>query len=163
MYGPRKGQVIDPTLHITASDVGHRSGGDVVQVYVRDPRSADEPPEQLCAFARVQLSPDESSVVQLLIPWAQLRVFRHGGFTLVPGDYGIGIGQSSADIRYQSDVSTTARRSLGGCVDRDRLRKAEHVIGIVGGLDRDQSRQVRPVIGVLPIRECRVDVVLVSA
>jgi beta-glucosidase len=95
-------------IQVTAADVGDRTGGDVVQVYVRDPRRADEPPEQLRAFARVQLSPHESGVVQLVVPWSQLRVFVHGTFTLVPGDYGIGIGQSSTDIQYQSNVATTA-------------------------------------------------------
>jgi hypothetical protein len=29
-------------------------------------------------------------------------------FALVAGDYGIGIGQSSADIQFQSNVRTTA-------------------------------------------------------
>jgi hypothetical protein len=56
----------------------------------------------------VQLFPGQSSVVQLAIPWSQLQVFRHGAFTLMAGDYGIGIGQSSADIQYQSNVHTTA-------------------------------------------------------
>jgi beta-glucosidase len=91
-------------VHVVATNVGARSGDDVVQVYVRDPLSADEPPEQLRAFARVQLSPGQSSVVQLTIPWSQLRVFEHGAFAVVPGEYGIGIGQSSADIQYESNV-----------------------------------------------------------
>ena len=95
-------------VRVAATNVGRRSGDDVVQVYVRDPLNADEPPEQLRAFARVQLSPDQSSVVRLTIPWSQLQVFQHGAFTLVAGDYGIGIGQSSADIQYQSNVHATA-------------------------------------------------------
>jgi beta-glucosidase len=95
-------------VHVVATNVGRRTGDDVVQVYVRDPRSTDEPPEQLRAFARVQLSPGQSSVVHLTIPWSQLQVFEHGAFTLVAGDYGIGIGQSSADIQYLSNVRTAA-------------------------------------------------------
>ena len=73
-------------VRVAATNVGLRSGDDVVQVYVRDPLNADEPPEQLRAFARVQLSPGQSSVVRLAIPWSQLQVFEHGAFTLVAGN-----------------------------------------------------------------------------
>ena len=101
--------IVPPLISdVAATNVGERSGSDVVQVYVRDPLSADEPPEQLRAFARVQLSPGQRSVVHLTFPWSQLQVFEHGAFTLVAGDYGIGIGQSSADIEYESNVHTTA-------------------------------------------------------
>ncbi len=95
-------------VRISATNVGYRSGDDVVQVYVRDPTSADEPPEQLRAFARVLLAPDQSKRLLLVIPWPQLQVFEHGAFALVAGQYGIGVGSSSADIQYQSYVRTTA-------------------------------------------------------
>jgi hypothetical protein len=37
-----------------------------------------------------------------------MKVFEHGVFTLVPGDYDIGIGSSSADIQYQRHAHTFA-------------------------------------------------------
>jgi beta-glucosidase len=93
-------------VRISATNVGARSGDDVVQVYVRDPLAADEPPEQLRAFARVLLAPAETKSVNLAIPWSELQVFEHGRFTLLAGEYGIGVGQSSADIQYESNVRT---------------------------------------------------------
>ena len=43
-----------------------------------------------------------------MIPWSRLRVFEHGAFTLVAGEYGVGVGQSSADLSYQTDVRAAA-------------------------------------------------------
>jgi beta-glucosidase len=95
-------------IQVSATNVGARTGADVVQVYVRDPLSADEPPEQLRAFARVQLAAGQTRSLLMTIPWSELEVFEHGAFTLVAGDYGIGVGQSSANIQFESDVRTTA-------------------------------------------------------
>jgi beta-glucosidase len=93
---------------VSATNVGARSGDDVVQVYVRDPVAADEPPEQLRAFARVQLAPDQTRRLLLIVPWSQLKVYEHGAFTLLAGDYGVGVGQSSADIQFESNIRPIA-------------------------------------------------------
>jgi len=99
---------IGVAVRVSATNVGARSGDDVVQVYVRDPLAADEPSEQLRAFARVLLAPDRTKRLLLVIPWAEMRVYEHGRFTLLAGTYGIGVGQSSADITFQLTVRTTA-------------------------------------------------------
>jgi len=95
-------------VRVSATNVGARSGDDVVQAYVRDPAVTDEPPEQLRAFARVLLTPSQTKRILLVIPWSELQVYEHGAFTLATGNYGIGIGQSSADLIYRSDVRTTS-------------------------------------------------------
>jgi beta-glucosidase len=94
-------------VRVSATNVGARAGDDVVQVYVRDPALADEPPEQLRAFARVLLAPSATKRLLLTIPWSELDIFKHGEFTLLAGEYGIGVGQSSADIDFQTNVRTT--------------------------------------------------------
>jgi beta-glucosidase len=97
----------DPSIQETASSLivgldvtntGPRYGTDVVQAYVKDPTSLDEPPEQLKAFTRVTLSPLGTRRVVLTIPTSSLSVFLHGSFTLMPGTYGVNVGQSSADL-----------------------------------------------------------------
>jgi len=94
-------------VRVSATNVGARSGDDVVQAtYVIG--CDDEPPEQLRAFARVLLTPSQTKRILLVIPWSELQVYEHGAFTLAAGNYGIGIGQSSADLIYQSDVRTTS-------------------------------------------------------
>lgn len=96
-------------VRVSATDVGARGGSDVVQVYVRDPLSAHEPPEQLRDFDQVALAPGQTKSLLMTIPWSRIKVYEHGAFTLVPGTYGIGVGQSSADIQFESNVRTTAQ------------------------------------------------------
>jgi beta-glucosidase len=92
-------------LHLTVTNTGPSTGGDVVQAYVRYPSATGEPPEQLRAFARVVLRPSSSSNVTLLIPPTGFQVFVNGSFETVPGDYGIDIGQSSANLPIHLGVS----------------------------------------------------------
>ncbi len=85
-------------IHVTVTNTGRRPGADVVQVYVKDPVSAGEPPEQLRAFARVALAPSAARDVTLAVPLKSLDVFRGDTFTFVPGGYTVSIGQSSSDL-----------------------------------------------------------------
>lgn len=93
------------TVNLTVTNEGSRKGADVVQVYVTYPRSAGEPPEQLRGFVRVVLSPSSSHDVSLVIPPSGFQIFRNGSFTTVPGNYGINIGQSSANLPLRLHVS----------------------------------------------------------
>jgi beta-glucosidase len=97
-------------VRVSVTNAGARSGADVVQVYVHDPLVTGEPPEQLRAFARAVLSPGQTRRLMLVVPWSALQVFRHGAFTMVAGQYGIGVGQSSADLVYQSNVTYAPNR-----------------------------------------------------
>ena len=91
-------------IRVTLTNTGTRTGADVVQVYVRDPSSANEPPEQLRAFAKVTLGPGQTRRVALIVPKDALRVYQGGVFTLVPGQYGIDVGQSSLDLQLHANV-----------------------------------------------------------
>ena len=55
-------------IDITVSNIGERSGSEVVQVYIgKLPASVPTPSRQLAGFARVTLDPDESSIVSIPI------------------------------------------------------------------------------------------------
>jgi beta-glucosidase len=73
-------------------------GTDVVQGYVKYPTSAGEPPEQLKVFARVSLAPLASRRIALTIPISNLSIFLHNAFGVLPGQYMVSVGQSSADL-----------------------------------------------------------------
>lgn len=87
-------------IRFTIANTGHRTGADVAQVYVRDPRSAGEPPEQLAAFARVELAPHVSRTVTLSVSQRSLSYWRTvtGRWTLAPGCYQLMVGDSSASL-----------------------------------------------------------------
>ena len=91
-------------VHLAISNQGARTGADVVQVYVRYPRSAGEPPEQLRAFERVLISPDSAKELALSIPWSGFQIYRNGSFTTVQGQYGVDIGESSANLAFHFRV-----------------------------------------------------------
>jgi beta-glucosidase len=91
-------------VRVTVTNTGTRAGADVVQVYVDDPPSAVEAPEQLRAFVRVTLAPAASRRVSMQIPWSEFSVFRGDQFTMLAGLYGIDIGSSSADLPLRINV-----------------------------------------------------------
>jgi beta-glucosidase len=85
-------------VSVTVSNTGERAGADVVQVYVRDPATTGEPPEQLRAFARVTLPTMSSRTVDLSIPVSALDVYLNKSYKLVAGTYSLSVGQSSDDL-----------------------------------------------------------------
>jgi beta-glucosidase len=91
-------------VHLTVTNTGRRSGADVVQVYVADPPSLGEPPEQLRAFARVALAPSASRLLTLSIPLSSLDVFSNGKLKSVAGTYRVSVGPSSSDLPITEEV-----------------------------------------------------------
>jgi beta-glucosidase len=87
---------VQVTARIT--NVGHRAGADVAQLYLSDPSAAGEPPRQLVAFQRVNLRPGRSATVRFTVTprdtwwWNQ----RRGGWTQSRGRYRVYVGDSSA-------------------------------------------------------------------
>ncbi len=86
---------------VPVTNTGRRAGAEVVQAYLAFPAGAGEPPLQLAAFARVDLSPGQSATARLELPE---RAFEadptgsSGGFRTVAGTYRLLIGTSSADL-----------------------------------------------------------------
>jgi len=89
---------------LTVSNTGARPGVDVVQAYVRYPSSSGEPPEQLRAFARVDVGPSSSITVSIPIPQTAFQRYVDGVLATVPGTYWVDIGQSSADLPIHLSV-----------------------------------------------------------
>ncbi len=85
-------------VSVTVRNVGRRSGADVVEAYVGYPSAAHEPPMQLRGFRRITLSPGDRGTVTLAIPWRGFESYLGRGFTTVPGQYTIAIGESSANL-----------------------------------------------------------------
>ena len=82
----------------TLTNTGTRAGADVVQAYVGDPPSVGEPPQQLESFAKETLAPGASTTVSFVLG---SRAFSYwdtssGRWTVAPGCYSIGVGDSSA-------------------------------------------------------------------
>ncbi len=91
-------------VQVTVSNVGHRTGADVVQVYVRYPGVAGEPPEQLRAFARVDLAPATSRRITMLVPRRGFQSIQSNAWTTVAGQYGVDVGESSANLLLHENI-----------------------------------------------------------
>jgi beta-glucosidase len=77
-----------------------RQGADVVELYLKFPPSAGEPPWQLKAFQRLELAGGERRAVGFDIDRRALSIWdgARQAWTVVPGRYSIAIGGSSRDL-----------------------------------------------------------------
>lgn len=89
-----------PTVTFTVKNTGDRAGEEIAEVYAALPASADEPPKRLVGWSKVPLNAGESKQVRVTIPQLYLSVYdeQQPGWKLVPGDYTIMVGGSSADL-----------------------------------------------------------------
>jgi beta-glucosidase len=71
---------------------------------VKYPVTAGEPPEQLKAFARVSLSPLATRRIALTIPISSLSILLHNTSSVLPGQYTVSVGQSSANLPISLQV-----------------------------------------------------------
>jgi beta-glucosidase len=118
----RDGDTVTATLELT--NTGTRRGTEVVQLYTRalDPRGP-RARRQLAGFARVTLSPGESTTAEIPLPVSSLAfwdVVTHR-MTVDPGNYEVMAGASSAAIRRSALLTVRGDRPpprpvLGGCV-----------------------------------------------
>jgi beta-glucosidase len=100
------------TVSADVTNTGARPGAEVVQVYVGQPAATGEPPWQLKAFAKVRLAPGETRHVRFTL---DARAFAHwdvatDGWVVAPGDYAIGVGNSSANLPLQAHIAPTPGR-----------------------------------------------------
>jgi beta-glucosidase len=79
------------------TNVGDRSGDEVVQLYVRDPEaSLTRPVLELKSFARVELAPGESTTLTFDVPVGQLGFHdRSRRYTVEPGIFELFVGTAS--------------------------------------------------------------------
>jgi beta-glucosidase len=92
------------------TNAGDRAGSDVAQLYTHQVESVTyQPISTLRAFRRVQLAPGESRHISFTLPAAQLGYYQTAkkGFAVEPGDFDLGIGSASNDIRLRAHLTVT--------------------------------------------------------
>ena len=95
------------SVRVTIKNTGDRTGSDVVQVYVAEPRCAEEAPSQLKGFEKLQLNPGESKTVNFQIPLDSLAAWsdKANDWKLCKGTYEFKVGQSSRTILLRSSIA----------------------------------------------------------
>ena len=97
------------TADVDVTNIGSRSGADVIQAYVAYPSGLGEPPEQLRAFDRVVVAPGATTRATLVLPMSGFASDAGGTPTVVAGTYLVGVGESSADLQFQLPVDVPAQ------------------------------------------------------
>jgi len=99
------------TLHVSAQvrNVGTTTGSTVAQLYATtpfEPASAQRPAKRLEGFEKVTLRPGQAATVHFTVKAANLAFWDEASSTYVvdPGDYGLQVGNSSADVPLQASV-----------------------------------------------------------
>ncbi len=93
---------LDVTVTCTVTNVGARSGREVVQLYVGDTAAAvARPPRELKAFSKLDLAPGAQHQVTFTLTARDLSYWSttHRRWVLEPGEFQIAVGASSRDIR----------------------------------------------------------------
>jgi beta-glucosidase len=95
------------SVTVTVKNTGNHAGSDVVQLYVAEPKCAEEPPSQLKGFEKVVLRPGETKTVNLQISLASLAGWseKTNGWKLCKGVYDFKVGQSSRTILLKSSIA----------------------------------------------------------
>lgn len=102
----------------TITNIGKAAGADVVQLYVGDPRVANEPPRQLKGFSKVFLDPGKSSTVHFILKGHDLSYWKDSanGWVLPSGNFQVFVGDSSSPdnlpLRGTFTVTATSTVSL---------------------------------------------------
>ena len=99
------GTVIEVACDVT--NVGQRTGDEIVQMYIRDDYSSVTTYDQaLRGFARVSLRPGESKTVHFVLQPEHLELYnRAQRWVIEPGRFTVMIGASSADIRLRGNFT----------------------------------------------------------
>ena len=100
------------TVTFNVRNTGKVAGAEIAQVYISLPPNAGEPPKRLVAWDKVQLAPGETKPVRLEIEPLLLSVFStdKDDWDLLPGEYKVFVGGSSAATPLQANVLIPASR-----------------------------------------------------
>jgi beta-glucosidase len=101
--------VVAVTCRVT--NTGDRRGKEVVQLYVRDPEaSVARPVRELKAFAKVDLDPGETTVVEFALAARDLSYWSTSvnDWALEAGEFELAVGASSRDLRLTTTVDIAA-------------------------------------------------------
>jgi beta-glucosidase len=98
------------TARFAVTNVGTRSGSEVAQLYVGDPKAAHEPPIQLKGYQKVSLEPGERQWVTLHLDSRSFAYWNTtaNGWRVAPGCYSIDVGDSSAHLPRHARLCLSA-------------------------------------------------------
>ena len=114
-FAYRELRTSSPTLSTTGSidvsvavkNTGQRAGDEVVQLYVKHPKSGvARPLKELKAFARVQLAPQEEKIVKLSLPASRLAYWNadRDRWVVEKNEVEITVGGSSTDAKLRKTI-----------------------------------------------------------
>ena len=99
------------TAVLTVRNTGNCDGAEVVQLYVKNNENSAvfKPESELRAFAKVYLKAGEEAVVTLSFALSELSFWniKTASWTLENGEYTVGVGASSEDIRLTAPLTVT--------------------------------------------------------
>lgn len=95
------------TVKVKVTNTGTREGKETVQLYVHDIVSTVSTPiQQLKGFAKVNLKPGESQIVEIKLPMKELSLWNAKMEEVVePGDFELQVGTASDDIRCKTTIT----------------------------------------------------------
>ncbi|MFZ0393917.1 MAG: glycoside hydrolase family 3 C-terminal domain-containing protein [Terracidiphilus sp.] len=95
------------TVTFTVKNTGKRAGIETAQVYASLPASADEPPQRLVGWAKVDLAPGESKQVSVPVTRDLLSIYDEAtdSWKRVPGNYVIHVGSNSRSLPLEKSVA----------------------------------------------------------
>jgi beta-glucosidase len=87
-------------VRVRLTNTGTRPGTAVPQLYMQFPEGTGEPPWQLKAFAKVTVAPGETQVVDIPMPYGELRYWDEQlpGWRFGDKPYRVAIGRSANDL-----------------------------------------------------------------
>jgi beta-glucosidase len=88
----------ETTVTFTVKNTGSRDGAEIAEVYAALPVSTSEPPKRLVGWSKVWLKAGESKEVKVRVDEKYLSIYDESGWKLVPGEYVIMVGGSSAEL-----------------------------------------------------------------
>ncbi len=95
-------------ISVDVTNSGDTAGEEVVQIYVSPTDPAQQlKPVKLAGFSRVALNPGETKTVKFIMSPQQLGHWEDRQWHILPGDYVIKAGASSADIRAEQTLTLT--------------------------------------------------------
>ena len=108
------------TVSATISNTGKMAGKEIVQLYVADPQSSlQRPLKELKGFTKVTLEPGESKQVHFSLAARDFSFYdpRQSRWIAESGEFEIGIGASSADIRLNQTIRLSSTQELNYAID----------------------------------------------
>lgn len=123
------------TVLVKVRNIGHTSGREVVQCYVSAPGGKlEKEKKRLTAFAKTKLlNPDEEETVELKFSVGDCASYdeERAAFILEEGKYYLGVGTSSADVKYVAVILAGQTQTVTRC--KNILAKEERTSMLSAG------------------------------